>query len=79
MDDKKAFFRSLGVLSSMGISVVVAILIGVFLGLWLDKYFGTKSTFFYIFLFAGIAAGFNNIYVITRREIKREENSDDKR
>jgi predicted F0F1-ATPase subunit len=77
MNDKKALFRSLGMLSSMGISVAVAIFIGVFIGLWLDKHFGTKNIFFYIFLFIGIAAGFRNIYVITRREIRREENSDD--
>ena len=37
--------------SSMGISVVLAIGIGVWFGLTLDRWFGTKPWFFYIFLF----------------------------
>jgi ATP synthase protein I len=55
----------------MGISVVVAIGIGVWAGLTLDKWMGTAPWFFYIFLFFGIAAGFRNIYIITGKEIRR--------
>lgn len=72
-DDKKSLIRTLGMVSSMGISVVVAIAIGVFTGLQLDRWFGTKNVFFFIFLFFGIAAGFRNIYIIAGREIRREE------
>ena len=75
-EDKKDLFRNLGMISSMGISVVVAIAIGVFAGLWLDKKFGTKPWFFYIFLFFGIAAGFRNIQIMTAREIRRSERDD---
>jgi ATP synthase protein I len=63
----------------MGISVVVAIAIGVWTGLWLDKTLGTAPWFFYIFLFFGIAAGFRNIYIITGREIRRNGNGTDNR
>jgi len=66
--------RSLAMVSSMGISVVLAIAIGVWFGLTLDRWFGTKPWFFYIFLFFGIAAGFKNIYVIAGREIRRNDN-----
>ena len=62
--------------SSMGISVVLAIAIGVWFGLSLDSWLGTKPWFFYIFLFIGIAAGFKNVYVIAGREIRKSDDND---
>ncbi len=75
-EEKKDVIRNLGMVSSMGISVVVAIAIGVYTGLWLDKKFGTSPWFFYIFLFFGIAAGFRNVQIMTAREIRRSERTD---
>jgi F0F1-type ATP synthase assembly protein I len=77
-ENKKSLIKTLGLVSSMGISVALAIGIGVWIGLKLDKWFGTKY-FFFIFLFIGIAAGFRNIYIITSREIKRDESGKDDR
>ena len=78
-NDKKEIFRNLAMVSSMGISVVMAIGIGVWLGLSLDRWLGTKPWFFYIFLLIGIAAGFKNIYVIAGREIRRDDDSNERR
>jgi F0F1-type ATP synthase assembly protein I len=78
-EEKKGLLRALGLVSSMGISVVVAIAIGVFVGLQLDKWFGTEPWFFFIFLFFGIAAGFRNIYIIAGREIRRDGGNDEQR
>ena len=75
-NQKRDLLRSLAMVSSMGISVVLAIGIGVWFGLTLDRWFGTKPWFFYIFLFTGIAAGFKNIYVIAGREIRKNDDSD---
>lgn len=61
----------------MGISVALAIGIGVFIGLKLDKWFGTGPWFFFIFLLIGIAAGFRNIYVIAGKEIHKDGSGDD--
>ena len=77
-ENKKTLIKTLGMVSSMGISVVVAIVIGIFIGMQLDKWFGTDPWLFFIFLFFGIAAGFRNIYIITKREINRDENGKDK-
>jgi F0F1-type ATP synthase assembly protein I len=74
--DKKDLLRSLAMVSSMGISVALAIGIGVWFGMTLDRWFGTKHWFFYIFLFIGIAAGFKNIYVIAGREIHKDDDKD---
>jgi F0F1-type ATP synthase assembly protein I len=78
-EQNKRLLKSLGMVSSMGISVVAAIAIGVFAGLKLDSWLGTKPWFFFIFLFFGIAAGFRNIYVISSREMRNQENGEDKR
>lgn len=77
--DKRDFLRSLSMVSSMGISVVLAIGIGVWFGLTLDRWLGTKPWFFYIFMLIGIAAGFKNIYVIAGQEIHRDDDRDQRR
>lgn len=76
--DKKNLIRTLGLVSSMGISVVLAIAIGTFVGLKLDAWLNTDPWLFFIFLFFGIAAGFRNIYIIAGREIRRDESGKDK-
>lgn len=63
----------------MGISVALAIFIGVIIGRQLDSWLGTHPWFFFIFLFFGIVAGFRNIYIIAGREIKRDDGGKDRR
>ena len=75
-NQKRDLLRSLAMVSSMGISVALAIGIGVWFGLTLDRWFGTRPWFFYIFLMIGIAAGFKNIYVIAGREIRKNDDDD---
>jgi ATP synthase protein I len=76
-ENKKTLLKTLGVVSSMGISFVLAIFIGVLMGRQLDKWLGTDPWFFFIFLAFGIVAGFRNLYTITNRVIKRDENGKD--
>jgi len=77
MGELRDIFRNIGTVSSMGISVVLAIAIGVWFGLTLDRWLGTAPWFFWIFLMIGIAAGFKNVYIITRREIKNLNRGND--
>lgn len=72
-DDKRQLFRSLGLLSSVGISMVAASCIGLFIGITLDKWLGTDPWMTIIWLGIGIAAGFRNIFILTRRAL-REQN-----
>ena len=74
-EDKKKLLLTLGTLSTIGISVVIAIAIGVYVGLQLDKWLGTEPWFFFIFLFFGIVAGFRNIYIMAGKEIRRDDNN----
>lgn len=76
-EEKRGLLLTLGTLSTIGISVVIAIAIGVYVGLQLDKWLGTAPWFFFIFLFFGIVAGFRNIYIMASKEIRRDENNRD--
>ncbi len=53
--------RELGYFASLGLSVALAIFIGLGIGYWLDKKFGTEPVLLMIGLAFGIAAGFSNI------------------
>lgn len=63
----------LAVASTMGISIVLATVIGLAAGYYLDKVFGTKPWLTLIFLILGIIAGFKNIVVILRRVQRMSE------
>jgi ATP synthase protein I len=57
------------VVSSVGLSIVIATFIGLALGLWLDEKFGTKPVLTIVFLVLGIIAGFRNYYIVMRRKM----------
>jgi F0F1-type ATP synthase assembly protein I len=77
--EKKNLLKTLGAVSTMGISMALAIAIGVYIGLKLDQWFGTKPWFFFIFMLIGIAAGFRNMFILAGRELKRNEPGEDQR
>jgi ATP synthase protein I len=72
-EERRQLIRSVGFLSSVGISMVVSTFIGLAMGYYLDKWLGTSPWFTLIFLAFGIAAGFRNIFILTSRELKRQE------
>ena len=59
--------RQLGALVTVGLSFVLAIVIGAAAGLWLDGKLGTSPWLFFVFLSLGFAAGVLNIYRATRQ------------
>ena len=66
-DDTKGLIRQLGKVSLIGIEMVVSTFVGLAIGLFLDKKFGTEPIFTILFLIVGIIAGFRNVF----REIKK--------
>jgi ATP synthase protein I len=67
-------WKALGELSSIGITLVVATVIGLAGGYYLDRWLGTSPWLTLIGLMFGIAAGFVNLF----RTVKRaERNIDD--
>ncbi len=78
-EEKKRLLKTLSVVSSLGISVVLAIIIGILVGRKLDQWLGTEPWFFFIFLLIGIVAAFRNIFIIIGKEIRNSEQGEDKR
>ncbi len=72
-EEKRQLFKSLGFLSSIGISLVVSMLIGLAMGFYLDRWLETSPMFTLIMLLIGIIAGFRNVYILTTRELKRQQ------
>ena len=72
-EDKRQLYKSLGFLSSVGISLVASILIGLAMGIYLDRWLDTRPLFTLIMLLIGVISGFRNIYILTTRELKRQE------
>lgn len=72
-EDRRQLIKSLGFLSSVGISLVAATFIGLAMGYYLDKWLGTSPWMTLIFLGFGIVSGFRNVYILTERELKRQQ------
>jgi ATP synthase protein I len=62
-------WKALGELSSIGLTLVVATVIGLVAGYYADRWLGTKPWLLLIGLGLGIAAGFVNLF----RSVKRAE------
>jgi ATP synthase protein I len=63
----------------MGLSVVVAILLGLGGGLWLDGRLGTRPWLTVAGLVVGVAAGLKNLFVMSARiERAMKEDSDER-
>jgi ATP synthase protein I len=54
--------RTLGPLASVGISFVLAIVMGAAIGLGVDRWLGTTPWAFLVFFGIGVAAGILNVY-----------------
>ena len=57
--------------STVGIAMVIATFMGLYVGVVLDKRLGTSPLFTLLFLILGIAAGFWNLWKLAKRTIKK--------
>ena len=62
--------KQIGALSTVGFSFVLAVGLGVWLGLLVDRWLGTSPWFFFIFFVIGLAAGVLNVYRTAGRFLK---------
>jgi len=68
--ETKRALRELAYYSSLGLSVSLAIFIGLAVGVFLDRRFETTPWFTLIFLVLGIIGGFRNIAIVIRKTRK---------
>jgi ATP synthase protein I len=71
--DKGRTLRSLGALSAVGLSFVIAILIGTALGYVLDRWLGTSPWLFLLCFFLGLAAGMRSVFRTVAAVSRRDE------
>jgi ATP synthase protein I len=69
-EETRKYIKLLAMVSTMGLSMVLALVIAIAIGYYLDKWFQTSPVFFLIFMVLGIVAGFRNIYVLMKRAEK---------
>jgi ATP synthase protein I len=72
---EQSAWRALGELSTIGLALVIATVIGLAGGYYLDRWLGTSPWLTLIGLVLGIAAGFVNLF----RSVRRAEKSIDER
>ena len=63
-------FRTIGGISTVGFSFVLAIGLGAMAGYYLDKWLGTGPWLFLLFVLFGLAAGILNVYRTADRFLK---------
>ena len=71
--ENKKLAKELVYFSTLGLQVVFAIVIGYFLGKYLDGKFSSSPWLTYIFLVFGIIAGFKNIGLAIKRVEKADK------
>jgi ATP synthase protein I len=69
-------WKALAELSSIGMTLVVATVIGLVAGYWSDRWLGTGPLFLLIGLGLGIAAGFVNLFRSVKRAERETKDSD---
>lgn len=66
-NENRQLVRKLGVFMTIPFVLAVPPIVGMYLGKWLDKQFGTDPIFMFVFLIFGVAAGFREFYRIIKR------------
>ena len=66
-EDLKKTIKTLGFVSTVGLSMGIAIALGALIGYYMDKWLDTSPWLLLIFLGFGIAAAFRNLYIMYKR------------
>ena len=77
--ETREYFRILARASSMGLAMVLATVIGLVIGYFLDELFGTFPWLMLIFFGFGIVAGFRNLYILLKRTEKAMDRRDEQK
>ena len=70
---KNNWVSCLSLISQVGISMVVPILICIWFGNFLDTKTSKEPLFTIVFVFLGVGAAFRNLFYIVGKEIKKGE------
>ena len=65
---RRELLRSLSTVSQIGLAIVACVLVGVFLGRFLDSLLGTSPWLLIAFTLLGMGAAFRSIYDLVMRK-----------
>ncbi|MGC8553872.1 MAG: AtpZ/AtpI family protein [Candidatus Acidulodesulfobacterium sp.] len=68
----KEFIKQIARMSSLGLNLIISVLIGIFIGIEIDKYLNFKYLFLAIFAVLGFIAGIYEIYKAVKRELNEK-------
>ena len=69
-EETRRLLKEFAYFSSIGLSIALSIFIGLAVGVWLDRKFGTAPWLMFVFLGMGIAAGYRNIGLAIKKSRK---------
>lgn len=64
----RSVLHNLSLITQLGLSIITPILIGVYLGGYIDEKVGTQMIFRMIFIIVGVAAGFLNLFKLSNKK-----------
>lgn len=71
-------YKNLALITQIGLSVVIPIILGLALGMYIDKKIGTNMIWTMILLIVGVLSGFLNIFKYGgSKKTKKDEDSND--
>lgn len=74
--DRRALFRELGKYSALGLELAIAVVLGLAIGYYLDKWLGTGPWMTVVWIGIGFAAGVRSLYRAALRsgkDLEKEE------
>lgn len=66
MSRKTSSIENLALISQIGISMVIPIGMGLYIGKWLDDRLGTGPIFLFIFIIMGVVSSFMSLFKLTQ-------------
>jgi ATP synthase protein I len=78
-DDKKETLYSFLTYGTLGLEMGLSLVIGLAIGYYLDRRFGTAPIFLIIFMIFGILAGMKRIYTLWKKAEREDEGDAPKR
>ncbi|MCT4633535.1 MAG: AtpZ/AtpI family protein [Firmicutes bacterium] len=62
-------YKNLAILSQVGLTMIIPIFAGVYIGNWVDNKLGTR-VFLFVFIIIGVMTSFLNLYKLATRSAK---------
>ena len=72
-NDKRFRYQALALASTIAVSLAVPLLVGIFLGRWMDVQIGTDPLFMIIGLLVGLVLGVYGILRLLKEKIQGDE------